>query len=84
MIPQTFRWAYPYFPKRTALLEQAVELIEELDLVQQLGEQIELQRSGPYAANLSDYLEAQLANLTKLKNVLAELKKCKENSLQAD
>lgn len=58
--------------KRTALLEAAIELIEELDLVQQLGEQIELQGFGPY---LSDHLEGQLANLIKLKNILAELKK---------
>lgn len=81
MTHQTFRWVYPFFPKRTVLLEAAIALVEELDLVQQLGEQIELQRSGPY---LSDYLEGQLANLTKLKNILAELKKCKENSLQAE
>ena len=35
-----FRWAYPFYPKRFALLEQALALVEELDLVQQLGEQL--------------------------------------------
>jgi len=61
--------------QKLELALEALALIEEMDLIQKVAEEIELERSGPYAHALSSYLESQLADLKILKNILIELKK---------
>lgn len=61
--------------KKLTLALEALTLIEEMDLIQRVAEEIELERSGPYAHALSSYLESQLVDLERIKNILIELKK---------
>lgn len=61
--------------KKLELALEALALIEERDLVQRVAEEIELERSGPYAHALSSYIESQLIDLERIKNILIELKK---------